>query len=99
MQAAHVQLVRSTFEQLRPQAEAVATMCYDRLFAIDPTTRPLFHGDPQKQHLMLMSSLGLVVTNLDRPEILMPLVQGMGTRHAGYGVTSAQYTSLGDALL
>lgn len=99
MQVAHVQLVRSTFEQLRPQLEAVATMIYNRLFVIDPATRHLFHGDQQKQHLMLMSSIGLVITNLDCPEILMPLVQGMGTRHAGYGVTSAQYASLGEALL
>lgn len=98
MQVAHVQLVRSTFEQLRPQLEAVAAMIYDRLFAIDPTTPPLFHGDQHKQHLMLMSSFDLAIANLDRPEILQPLVQGMGTRHVGYGVTSAQYTSLGEAL-
>ena len=99
MHATHVQLVQSTFEQLRPQVEAVATLFYDRLFAIEPTTTHLFHGDQQKQRLMVMSALGLVLTNLDRPEILMPLVQGMGTRHAGYGVTRAQYTSLGEALL
>lgn len=99
MHATQVQLVQSTFEQVRPLAEAVATMFYDRLFVIDPSTRPLFKSDLQKQCLMLMSAIGLVVTSLDRPETIIPMVQNMGKRHVGYGVTSDQYTSVGAALL
>lgn len=99
MHAAQVQLVRSTFEQVRPLAEAVATMFYDRLFVIDPSTRPLFKGDMQKQGLMLMSAIGMVVHGLDRPESIIPMVQSLGQRHVGYGVTSDHYTSVGDALL
>ena len=99
MHAAQVQLVQSTFEQVRPLVEAVAAMFYDRLFAIDPSTRPLFKGDLQKQCLMLMSAIGLVVNGLDRPETIIPMVQNMGQRHVGYGVTSDHYTSVGDALL
>jgi hemoglobin-like flavoprotein len=96
---AQVQLVQSTFEQVRPLADTVATMFYDRLFAIDPSTRPLFKGDLQKQCLMLMSAIGLVVNSLDRPETMIPMLQNMGKRRVGYGVTREQYTSVSAALL
>lgn len=99
MRAAQIQLVRSSFEQVRPQIEVVAAMFYDRLFAIDPSTRPLFKGDMQKQHLLLMSALSLVVQALDHPETILPWLQSLGQRHVAYGVTRQQYPSVGQALL
>ena len=35
-------LVKQTWQQLAPAAEATARLFYDRLFEIDPTSRPLF---------------------------------------------------------
>ena len=43
--------------------------------------------------------LGTVVAGLDRLDTLMPAVQALGRRHAGYGVAPAHYTPVGSALL
>ena len=35
-------LVKETWRKVVPMADAAARLFYDRLFEIDPTTRPLF---------------------------------------------------------
>jgi hypothetical protein len=36
------QLVQKTWEKVLPISESAATLFYDRLFEVDPSTRPLF---------------------------------------------------------
>jgi nitric oxide dioxygenase len=40
-----------------------------------------------------------VVNNLANPGAILPVAQEMAKRHVGYGVTQAQYGSVGAALL
>ena len=38
------------------------------------------------QGLKLMQMISLAVSKLGEPEVLMPALQNLGRRHAGYGV-------------
>jgi len=93
-------LVQETWRRLAPAADAAARLFYDRLFATDPTTRPLFGAaDLTEQRRKLVQTLTVVVQGLDRLEALVPAVADLGRRHARYGVGEAHYATVGAALL
>lgn len=94
-----IQLVQAGFEKVAPIAETAAGLFYNRLFEIDPSTRPLFRGDLKAQGNMLMQTLGTAVRNLHQPDRIIAAVQALGRRHVGYGVKDAHYDSVGQALL
>jgi hemoglobin-like flavoprotein len=94
-----IRLVRSTFAQILPVADLAADLFYDRLFTLDPSLRRLFAADLERQKHALMSTLRVAVEHLDRPDELVPIVEQLGLRHAGYGVQSAHYATVGSALL
>lgn len=94
-----VELVQTSFDQVRPIAAAAADLFYQRLFELDPALRPLFTSDIKKQGAMLMSTLSLAVNGLSRPETIIPAVQGLGRRHVAYGVQDHHYQTVGEALL
>jgi hemoglobin-like flavoprotein len=93
-------LVRDTWKQVAPVADAAAGMFYRRLFKIDPTTRKLFRAtDMVAQRKKLLQTLAFAIGGLDDLGVLVSKVEDLGRRHAGYGVTDAQYDSVGAALL
>jgi hemoglobin-like flavoprotein len=94
-----IHLVRSTFAQVRPIANTAATLFYERLFNLDPSLRQLFPDDLGPQKHALMAALGAAIERLDRPAELVPLVEQLGVRHAGYGVQAAHYATVGEALM
>jgi len=94
-----IQLVRDSFDLVEPIAPQAAALFYANLFAADPSVKPLFRGDMVLQGERLMTMIGLAVAKLDEPEALIPALQGLGQRHAGYGVRDAHYDSVGGALL
>lgn len=93
-------LVQSTWKQIAPLAGPAAIMFYDRLFEIDPSTKPLFRQtDMEHQRKKLIQIIGTAVASLDRLDALVPVVEDLGRRHAGYGVEDKHYESVGAALL
>ena len=93
-------LVRDTWKQVVPVADGAAGMFYYRLFEIDPTTRKLFRAtDMVAQRKKLLQTLAFAIGGLDDLDALASKVEDLGRRHAGYGVTDAQYDSVGAALL
>ena len=93
-------LVQATWKLVVPLAGPAAIMFYDRLFEIDPTAKPLFrHADMAKQRKKLIQIMGTAVISLDRLDALLPVVEDLGRRHAGYGVEDRHYDSVGAALL
>jgi hemoglobin-like flavoprotein len=94
-----VALVRALFARVLPIADAAAALFYDRLFALDPSLRPLFRGDLRAQGRALMGMLRVAVQGLDRLDQIVPAVQALGRRHAGYGVRDEHYATVGAALL
>lgn len=94
-----VQLVKTSFASVRPIAERAGMMFYDRLFELDPTLRPMFKGEISEQSGTLMRMIASAVSGLDRLETIVPAVQALGVRHAGYGVVDAHYQRVGEALM
>ncbi len=52
-----------------------------------------------EQKRKLMQMLAVAVANLQQLDNVLGAVQDLGRRHATYGVTSADYEPVGDALL
>lgn len=99
MNGQEINTLQQSFSLVEPIAETAAGLFYGRLFELDPSLRPLFKHDLKSQGEKLMSSLKLVVTGLNNPEKIIPAVRSLGQRHAGYGVQSHHYTTVGEALL
>jgi hemoglobin-like flavoprotein len=94
-----IALVRDSFAKVAPIAPQAAELFYGRLFALNPNLRPLFKGDMQEQGRKLMAMIATAVANLDRLDAVVPAVQDLGRRHAGYGVSHADYDTVATALL
>lgn len=92
--------IRASFATLVPHADELAQRFYTRLFTTYPQVRPLFTStDMAEQRSKLLSTLGAVVASVDRPESLLPVLEAMGRRHAGYGVRAHEYAYVTSALL
>ena len=80
-------------------AGPLSLLFYGRLFELDPSLRPMFHGDIARQGRKLMDMIGSVVQSIDQPETLIPVLHAMGQRHAAYGVIPRHYETVESALL
>ena len=92
--------VQESFALVAPIADAAAALFYDRLFELDPDLKALFDGvDLAAQKKKLLQAMAATVAGLDALEDLVPHLQDLGRRHAGYGVVDAHYETVGQALL
>ncbi|MBI3562704.1 MAG: hemin receptor [Gammaproteobacteria bacterium] len=94
-----IQLVKNSWQQVKPIADTAATIFYQRLFELDPKLKPLFKNDLQEQGRKLMNTISFAVNSLDKLTEIIPAVEALGRRHAGYGVKDADYQSVAEALL
>jgi len=94
-----IHTIRQTFALIEPRAEVMALIFYQRLFALDPSLRPLFRGNIEDQGQKLVQMLGVAVALLDQPFALEPSLEVLGRHHASYGVEDRHYDIVGEALL
>lgn len=94
-----VEVVQRTFALVAPLADEFAGHFYQRLFQLDPTLRPLFHGDITQQGAKLMTVLTLVVFGLNQTQQILWPLRRLGERHVTYGVEPQHYDTVGEALL
>jgi hemoglobin-like flavoprotein len=94
-----IALVQQTFEQVYPLAKHISEIFYGRLFALDPSLRPLFPDDMLAQQRKLMQMLAEIVDSLDQPDEVVPTARALGQRHVGYGVAPDYYQTMRQALL
>ena len=100
MNPTDIDLIRSSWSGVEPIADTAAGLFYGRLFELDPAIERLFRRtDMAAQRKILMQTLTVVVKSLDKLEQLVPAVQALGRRHAGYGVRESHYATVGEALL
>ena len=92
-----IQLIHQTFTLVEPRAEVMALVFYQRLFALDPSLRPLFRTNIDEQGQKLMQMLGVAIALLEQPFALGPALEALGRRHAGYGVEDRHYATVGEA--
>jgi hemoglobin-like flavoprotein len=94
-----IKLVQSTFRSIEPMATISAEVFYKRLFEIEPSTAALFKGDMKQQGQNFMQVLAVAVGGLSNMSTLVPMIQRLGVRHAGYGVRAEHYESVREALM
>ncbi len=94
-----VELVQRSWAVVMPIADAASLLFYDRLFELDPTLKPMFKSDIREQRKKLMQTLGVAVDGLSNLAKLIPVLQNLGVRHAGYRVLDRHYDLVGEALL
>jgi hemoglobin-like flavoprotein len=99
MNSAEINLVQATFDAIRPHTLVTAEIFYRCLFVLDPSRRPLFHGDMLHQSRMPMAMLGAAVNGLANLEALVLVVRQFGPRHVNYVMEEEHYVAVGSALL
>lgn len=94
-----VEIIRSSFELVAPQAEDVGRHFYATLFSRAPETRDLFPVNMEVQRSRLLRALVHVVQMVDQPDELVPFLQQLGRDHRKFGVIARHYDAVGAALL
>ncbi|MGD8526860.1 MAG: globin family protein [Thioalkalispiraceae bacterium] len=92
-------LIKSTWSNVLPISDKAAELFYEKLFKLNPELKPLFKGDMVEQGKKLMTMIDVVVRGLEELDELVPAVQDLGLRHAGYGVKDEHYDTVAEALL
>jgi hemoglobin-like flavoprotein len=100
MTPTQIGLIRESWAAVEPIADTAAGLFYDRLFELDPAIERLFRRtDMAGQRKIFMQTLTVVVKSLDKLDTIVPAVQALGRRHAGYGVRAGDFETVGSALL
>lgn len=99
MQPQTIALVQESWKKVAAIAPKAAELFYQNLFSADPSLKALFKGDMQEQGKKLMQMIGAAVGKLHDLPTLVPILQGLGQRHRGYGVEDSHYQTVGAALL
>jgi hemoglobin-like flavoprotein len=98
-------LAEADLDAVCAEADRFATVFYDVMFELDPSTRALFPDDLAAQRTKLVDELGVLVqavTQTRDSENLQGFVargRELGARHTGYGVHRQHYDVMGRALL
>jgi hemoglobin-like flavoprotein len=94
-----IALVRKSLDTVGVVADVAAQMFYGMLFQIDPSLRGKFAADMAEQRHKFMETLHTAVYGLNDVPALIPVLEDLGRRHAGYGVREAHYDTAGKALI
>jgi hemoglobin-like flavoprotein len=94
-----IALVQGSWKEVLKTADAAAQLFYARLFDLDPSLQSMFKGDMTAQGRKLVAMISVAVNGLTRIETLVPAIQALGRRHAGYGVKDEHYVTVASALL
>ncbi|BAU15399.1 globin domain-containing protein [Leptolyngbya sp. NIES-3755] len=98
--ALNVELLKSSFAQIKANSSEVTKQFYTVLFTDYPEVQPLFaNTNMEKQRKQLFQSLVFTVNNLRKPDVLSDALRGLGTRHFQYGVLPQHYPMVGSSLL
>jgi len=94
-----IALVQESWQHVQAFSETAAQLFYLRLFALDPSLRGMFRGEMREQGRKLVAMMSVAVNGLARIETLVPVIEALGRRHAGYGVKDEHYATVAAALL
>jgi len=94
-----IALVQESWKRVLPLGDQAAELLYARLFSLEPSLEKLFKGDLREQGRKLMAMVSAAVSSLTRLDSIVPIVQALGRRHAGYGVEARHYAIVEEALV
>src|ERR1700745_2323785 len=93
-----VDLIRRSFDAIRPVRRKLAALFYSRFFELAPDAKHLFPNDMERQHLKLMDMIAAIVGALDKRELFQSIIRHTGRQHAQCGVKPS-HVAFGDALM
>ena len=99
MNLKEILLVQESWKKVLLVGDAAAQLFYARLFRLDPSLQAMFRGDMREQGRKLVAMITVAVNGLSRIETLVPVIEALGRRHAGYGVQDHHYATVAEALL
>ncbi|MEA3642866.1 MAG: globin domain-containing protein [Lamprobacter sp.] len=91
--------VRQSWALILPQRKTVCRDFYHRLFVRYPELRPLFKGEIGEQADLFVTMINTVISALEHPERVRPLIETLGGRHADYGVHPEDYAKFEQVLI
>lgn len=92
--------VQRSFDLVSQRSDEFAELFYRHLFADWPDVVPLFEDvELVSQRKKLFATMTLVVSHLDRVDVVHPVLAELGKRHVGYGVTNGFYEAFGVTFL
>ena len=92
-------LIQRSFAQAANKVEVVMELFYSRAIEFDPSLQPLFKSERYHQGRKIMETLAIIINSLDKLDVLIPLVEGIGKRLTALGVKKSDYPVFGKALL
>lgn len=93
------ELVKKSFEKVRPKGTEIADLLYKKLFELEPKVAGLFRGDMKEQKEKLMRMLQIAVEGIDNHAELQPMLFNLGRIHHSYGIEGHQFMSFQESLL
>jgi len=91
--------VRQSWALILPRRKTVCRDFYQRLFDRFPELRPLFKVEIGEQADLFVTMINTVISALEHPERVRPLIEMLGSRHADYGVQSEDYAKFEEVLI
>jgi hemoglobin-like flavoprotein len=79
--------------------EALAADFYRLAFAADPALARMFSTEPERQRARFAAELGTIVGIIRTHDRFLSRTRELGARHHAYGVRTAHYHLMGEALL
>ena len=90
--ALDVETLESSFDLVAPQGNELVARFYTRLFETAPEVKPLFDRvDMARQQQSLLNTLVVLRESLRDLSEVIPDLEDLGARHAGWGVRAEHY--------
>lgn len=94
-----IQLVQTSWKEVKPIAQQAGEIFYNKLFSVAPHTRHMFKPDISGQAAKLTYMLTYVVNNLDSLDTIIEDVRKLAVRHNKYGAEPGHYAVVGQCLI
>lgn len=92
-------IVKSTYPIIEEHGLAITTRMYEKLFKYYPGMQVFFKDAGPELQQKLANAVLAYCANVDKPEVLVPVLQGIAAKHVDSGVLPEHYTVVGDMLL
>ena len=102
MTAEQKKIILATVPVLREQGMALTTHFYNRMFKYNPELKNLFNmGNQQngRQQAALANAVLAYAENISNPQVLMPVIDSIGQKHASLDIRPEQYIIVGKHLI
>ena len=91
--------IKNSWSYLLLNSEEAGAVFYEKLFALDPTLKPLFKHAIPEQSKKLVDMLTVMVGNLQSMDNIADDMNQLAARHVHYGAQPEHYVAVGEALL